>query len=120
MAGHGEGQGVLQASSGMHIDLGWALSIQQGTERPFPAPIALCSRMEQSRSHGWYCGREKLPADGRYQTMKYEALRLRAPRDGDFQLSPAHRPPWGFTRVLEIQPHWPLHQCSESGMWGFQ
>ena len=39
----------------------------------------------------------------------------------DFQLSPAHQPPWGFTRILEIQPHRALTSAlTESGMRGFQ
>ena len=39
----------------------------------------------------------------------------------DFQLSPAHQPPWGFIRILEIQPHRALTSVlTESGMRGFQ
>lgn len=34
--------------------------------------------------------------------------------DGIFSLVQPTGPPWGFTRVLEIQPSWPLHQCSRS------
>lgn len=82
-----------------------------GNRETTPVSTALPSRGEQSGRQGLYRGSEMLRADRSYQTTKCEASHPRALRDGDFQWSP---PPWAFTRVLEIPPHWPLHQCSQS------